>query len=212
MIVINFKNYAVGKKALKLAKKIERYLPEAIVAVSAVDIKEIALRTKLRVYAQHVDYFEKKATTGFDIPEDVKSAGAVGTLLNHSEHPLRAEIIARTMDRCDEAGLKVLLCVNSVKQGYAYRVFRPEMMAFEDMELIGSGRSISEYRKGEVKRFVDRLKYSRIKLLCGAGVSSEDDVRAAYQLGCKGVLIASAVANVKLSKAEKLLRAISLSG
>ena len=41
MIVINFKNYAFGKKGLKLAKKIGKYLPDAYVAVPATDIKSV---------------------------------------------------------------------------------------------------------------------------------------------------------------------------
>lgn len=207
MIIINFKNYVFGKRALKLSKVIERFLPEAIVAVPVSDIRMIRRMTKLRVFAQHVDYFEKGRATGFIIPEDVKRAGAVGTLLNHSEHQIREETIAKTMDGCDEVGLKVLLCVNSVKQAHSYRRFRPEMMAFEDRELIGGGKSIVEHRKGEVKRFVTKLKYSKIKLLCGAGINKVEDVKAAYDLGCKGVLIASAVAHSR--KPENLLREIS---
>lgn len=33
MIIVNFKNYKTGKNVLELAKKIEKHLPKAIVAV-----------------------------------------------------------------------------------------------------------------------------------------------------------------------------------
>ena len=210
MIVINFKNYAAGKKALKLAKLIERYLPHACAAVSAFDIEEISKKTKLKVYAQHVDYFEKKATTGFIIPEYVKAAGAVGTLLNHSEHQLRPETIAKTIKRCEETNLKVLLCVADLKQAKKYVSFEPYAVAFEDSELIGSGKSITEFRSQEVKKFVSILKNSATVPLCGAGIHSAEDLKTAYTLGCKGILISSAIANVPLKKAEKLLKEIAV--
>ncbi|MBS3099444.1 triose-phosphate isomerase [Candidatus Pacearchaeota archaeon] len=208
MIIINFKNYKIGKEALKLSRLIEKYLPDAIVAVSVTDIEKIVSKTRLKVYAQHVDYFEKRNTTGFVIPEDVKDAGAVGTLLNHSEHQIREETIEKTIERCNEVGLRVLLCVDSVKRANLYKRFRPGAMAYEDRELIGTGKSITEYRKGEVKKFVTKMKYSKIKLLCGAGINSAEDIREAYNLGCRGILISSAIAKVPLKKAEKLLREI----
>ena len=89
-----------------------------------------------------------------------------------------------------------------------YKRFRPGAMAYEDRELIGTGKSITEYRKGEVKKFVTKMKYSKIKLLCGAGINSAEDIREAYNLGCRGILISSAIAKVQLKKAEKLLREI----
>ncbi|MFH1425466.1 MAG: triose-phosphate isomerase [archaeon] len=205
MIIINFKNYKTGKEALMLARMIERYLPKAVVAVPLVDIRMVVSETKLRVFAQHVDFFEKRNTTGFIIPEDVKKAGAVGTLLNHSEHQIREETIAKTMDRCDEVGLNVLLCVESVKQAKKYLKFEPEFMALEDRELIGSGKSITEFRSGEVKKFAKLFEDKKIVPLCGAGVSSAEDVKASFDFGCKGVLISSAIAKVGLREAEKLL-------
>ena len=48
MIVINFKNYVYGQKSLKLAKKIEKILPSAILTVSAVDIGYLVYLTKLK--------------------------------------------------------------------------------------------------------------------------------------------------------------------
>jgi len=208
MIVINFKNYKTGREALKLARKIEKYFPKAIVAVPAPDIRMISGKTKLKVYAQHVDYFEKGATTGFIIVEDVKKAGAVGTLLNHSEHQIREETIARTMDRCDEVGLDVVLCVESVRQAKRYKQFRPDAIALEDFELIGTKKSITEFRSKEVKKFAELFKRTKTVPLCGAGIHSKGDIVAAKEFGCKGVLIASAIARVRLGKAERFLREI----
>ena len=46
MIIINFKNYKRGKEARELARTIYLYANQAIVAVSAPDIKEIADKLK----------------------------------------------------------------------------------------------------------------------------------------------------------------------
>jgi triosephosphate isomerase len=43
--------------------------------------------------------------------------------------------------------------------------------------------------------------------LCGAGITSGEDVAAALILGCKGVLVASAVANSQ--SPEKFLKDVS---
>ena len=95
MIVINFKNYKTGKDALKLAKLVEKYLPKAIVAVPATDIENVAEKTNLRVYAQHVDCLEDKKGTGFITPKSIKRDGAAGAILNHSEHPIPFEGTAK---------------------------------------------------------------------------------------------------------------------
>ena len=73
MILINFKNYIFGEKALRLAKKIEKYLPNAIVAVANADIELIKNKTDLKVYSEYIEH--KKI-----------DKNAKGSLLNHSEH------------------------------------------------------------------------------------------------------------------------------
>lgn len=210
MIVINFKNYKTGKEALELARTIEKYLPKAIVAVPAVDIEKIAQKTKLTVFAQHVDNTASpKRSTGFVTPNIIKKAGAKGSLLNHSEHQLSESLIKKTISELDEAKLKTILCVPTLKIAEKLKKLNPWAMAFEDIELIATNKSITQYRTNEIKRFVETLKDTMIIPLCGAGIHSAEDVAAAKKLGCKGVLIASAIAAVPLKKAEKLLKEIS---
>src|SRR3989344_5801624 len=115
MIIINFKNYVVSEKSMELARRVYKYLPNAVVCVSAVDISYISYYLpKLKVYAQHVDFQEKGKTTGFVISEAVREQGAVGTLLNHSEHRLKFDEIKKTIKRCK--GLKVILCASNVNE------------------------------------------------------------------------------------------------
>jgi triosephosphate isomerase (TIM) len=212
MIVINFKNYVTGERAIALAKLIEKYLPEAIIAVSTEYVFEVCAESRLKVYGQHVDVIEDGRGTGFIAPSALKKEGASGSLLNHSEHQLKIEVIKRTMKEAQKAKLNIILCAGSVEQARKFIKLkpRPYAIAFEDKKLIASGKSITNYKAGEVKRFVKVLKGTGIRPLCGAGIHSAEDIAAAGNLGCKGVLIASAIAAVPLKKAEKLLMEISL--
>ena len=88
MIIINFKNYKLGKKALALAKEIEKYLPHAIICPAAIDIEECSRKTNLKVFAQSADPIDSERATGFNTLKAIKEAGAKGILINHSEHPL----------------------------------------------------------------------------------------------------------------------------
>lgn len=208
MIIINFKNYKFGKKSLELARKIEKYLGKrAIVAVSGVDIGLIAGKTKLKVYAQHVDNEEGKRASGFILPEAVKKEGAVGTLLNHSEHRISFKEIKESLKKCRKIGLKAVVCASSLSEVRKIKKLKPYAIAFEDSKLVGSGKSITKYRSNDVKKFAFMLKRGSVLALCGAGINSADDVREAFRLGCRGVLIASAIANV--NKPERLLKEIA---
>ena len=50
MIIINFTNYLHGEKALGLANKVGKHLPNAIVAVSTSDIYSIAKKITKFIY------------------------------------------------------------------------------------------------------------------------------------------------------------------
>lgn len=208
MIVINFKNYKTGKQALDLAKKIERYCKNAVVCVAAIDISNISEKTKLRVFAQHVSYYEPGRATGFVIPEFIKHVGASGSLLNHSEHKVPLSVIKKTMKHANKIGLKLIVCASSVTEARKIKQLQPKpfAIAYEDPHLVSSGKSITKFKTKDVVRFAKLLKGSGIIALCGAGINSKEDVAAAKKLGCKGVLIASAI--VKAKRPEKLLREI----
>lgn len=208
MIIINFKNYLSGKKAVELSKLIRKYIPGAIAAVPVADIFEISEGTNLKVFAQHVDFAQKGRATGFVVPEDLKEAGAVGSLLNHSEHPLNFSVIKKTIERAEETKLKIILCAKNIATARKFAKLKPYAIAFEDPKLVASGKSITRYRTKEVEKFAALFRKSKIIPICGAGIHSADDVKAAKKLGCKGVLISSAIANVPLKKAEELLKEI----
>tara|TARA_Y100000310_G_scaffold343564_1_gene451827 strand:+ start:5465 stop:6112 length:648 start_codon:yes stop_codon:yes gene_type:complete len=204
MIVVNFKNYKFGKVALELAKSIEKNLGKVVVCVNFVDISEIVSNTKLKVFSQHVDLGEIGKGTGFILPEAVEQVGGVGTLLNHSEHRISFREISKTLKRCEEVGLKVIVCVESLREARKVKKLKPYAIALEDKELVGTGKSITEFKVKEVIRFARLLNGSGIGALCGAGINDVNDVRAAYSMGCQGVLISSAI--VKGKESGKLLK------
>jgi triosephosphate isomerase (TIM) len=189
-----------GRKSLDLAKKIEKILPKAILAVSAVDINLIKTKTKMKVFAQHVDNIEGNRGTGFITLEGIKSNGANGTILNHSEHLIKRAEIYKTLSKCKKLNLKTVLCTDNLrgmKSFFTFKMFKPYAIAYEEPKLVGSGKSITAFKSKDVIKFTKSLRGSGIIPLCGAGISTAEDVKEAYRLGCKGVLIASAVAKVK---------------
>jgi len=75
----------------------------------------------------------------------------------------------------------------------------PDMIAVEPPELIGTGISISKARPELITESLKQIrKVNRsVKVLCGAGVTTAEDVSKALELGSEGVLVASGVVKSK---------------
>jgi len=200
IVVVNFKTYKQGGEVVKLAKEIEKVDRNIIIGVQASDIHEIAKKTRLSIYAQHVDYEGKGRATGFILPEVVKKEGVVGSFLNHSEHKLDFDVLKKTMKRCKEVGLKTLVFASSIEEALEIEKLNPDYLAYEPPELVGGKVSVSEEKPeviGEIKR---KLK---MKFLVGAGIHNSEDVRVAVNLGASGIAISSAIVNAA-NPGEKL--------
>ena len=214
LIVVNFKTYKQGRKAVELARKLSKVGGKNIIlAVQANDVFEIKKAVKdkkIKLYVQHVDYEEPGRATGHILPESVKADGAKGSLLNHSEHKLNPGILKKTIKRCRETGLETIVCVASIKNLKKVLRLNPSALAFEVPELISIGRAISKEKPESVRKFAEIIKRHnqkskrKIIALCGAGISKPEDVKEALKLGCAGVLVSSAV--VKSKTPEKLVR------
>ena len=208
MIIVNFKNYVYGEQALDLAKKIKKLAPKVIVAVSSVDIRRIEYYTNLKVFAQHVNFKKGKKSTGFVNLENLKEANAKGTLLNHSEHRISGKEISNIINKSKKINFKIVLCVKNINEVKKYKKLKLYAIALEDPKLISTGKSITKHDLKRLKEFVKILKGTNIIPLCGAGISSKEDYREALNLGCRGVLISSAV--VKSKNPGKFLRDFKL--
>ncbi len=194
IIVINFKTYKQGKNAIKLAKVTEKIDKKIIVGVQAGDVCEIAKKTKLKVYAQHVDYFKPGRHTGYVLPEAVKADGAKGTFLNHSEHKLKFRVLKKTIKRCRKIGLKTLIFASSLKEAKKIQRLEPDYLVIEPPELVAGKVSVSKSKPELIQEIAKKLK---VKFLIGAGIKSREDIKIAMKLGASGIAISSAITKAK---------------
>ncbi len=201
LIVINFKTYrsAVGSNALRLAGLAESVSKNIIVCVQATDIYPISSSTGLTVFAQHIDPVDFGSNTGFILPESVKSAGAKGTLINHSEHRLDHNTIKATLKRAKELNLKTIICAKDAEESAELSKLGPDYIAMEPPELIGGDISVSTANPDMIKDTFDLVKKANptVKILVGAGVKTSEDVKKSIELGAEGVLLASGVTKAK---------------
>jgi triosephosphate isomerase len=192
--IVNFKTYKQGKDVLKFAKRIEKVDKNIIIGVQASDIEEISNKIKLKVYAQHVDYFPKGRNTGFILPEAVKKDGAEGTFLNHSEHKLKFDVIRKSVRRCKQIGLKIAVFASNLDEAKKIERLHPNILIVEPPELVGGKISVSTAKPELIKNISKKIK---MKFLVGAGIHNRKDVEIAMKLGASGIAVSSSVMTSK---------------
>lgn len=209
ILLINFKTYeqSTGAAALKLAKICESVAKKSgvniAVAPQLADLREISGAVKIPIFAQHFDAITFGSNTGFVLPESVKAAGAVGSLINHSEHRIGMENIAWGVDKMRELKMLSVVCVKDIQEAKSVAKLAPDFIAYEPPELIGSGVSVSQTKPEVVEGVVEEVARitNRSVVLCGAGITNGGDVKSAIRLGTRGVLVASGVVKAKDPKA-----------
>ena len=215
MIIVNFKTYleSTGKRAIELARQAEKAAKETganiIVVPQFVDLARVAEAVEIPVFAQHIDPIKPGNSTGHVLAEAVKEAGAVGTLINHSECQLRLIDIDAIIALTKEKGLVSCVCANNPSVSAAIAAMHPDITSVEPPELIGSGISVSKAKPEIVTDTVKLVQKvdSKMTILCGAGISTADDVSIALKLGTRGVLVASGI--VKAKDPYSVLRAFA---
>ena len=152
--------------------------------------------TGVETWAQHVSPVEHGSHTGSTLAEAVADAGATGTLLNHSENRLKLADIDGSLDAAARADLETIVCANNPAQIAAAAALGPDGVAVEPPELIGTGTPVSKADPDIVRDAVEGASAvdDQVDVLCGAGISSGEDVVSAGDLGATGVLLASGVA------------------
>jgi triosephosphate isomerase len=208
MIFVNFKTYrqGTGDEAVELARMLKAVEEKAQVAiiplVQAADIFRLS-QQGLKVWAQHVDDITSGPNTGQVLPEAILEAGAKGALLNHSENKLPTEVIGETISKCRQLGLKTLVCAESVEEAREIVKSRPDFLAYEPPEFIGSRTTSVATGKPEViSSFIREIK--GVPILVGAGIHSRKDVKTSLKLGAKGILVATDVVLADDPKKELL--------
>ncbi len=212
VIVLNVKAYveSAGKKGFELAKICEEVASERGISIAIcpqqVELALIASSVNIPCFAQHVDAVEPGSHTGFVTLESIKETGATGSLVNHSEHRLKIADIDGIIEKAASLDLLTIVCTNNIAVSKAVAELKPYAIAVEPPELIGTGKSVSKVDPGIVEDTVREVKRvdERCVVLCGAGVTNGEDVRAAIELGAEGVLLASGVVKAKDPKAALL--------
>lgn len=205
LILVNYKTYerGYGKNALELTKILENIAKEHDASIAAAvcptDIRTISENCDIPVFAQAVDPINFGSHTGYILAEAVKEAGAMGTLINHSEHRLLLADIEACARRAKEVGLLTCICTNNLATSKACATLKPDFVAVEPPELIGGDISVSKAEPELVSDTVKAVKAlaPEVMVLCGAGVKNGEDVKKALELGSEGVLLASGVVMAK---------------
>ncbi|MBR9679980.1 MAG: triose-phosphate isomerase [Candidatus Altiarchaeota archaeon] len=207
--IINFKTYlqGTGKNALELAKICEKVAKDTgeqiTIAVQPTDLLYIAKQVSIPVFAQHIDAIESGSHTGHILPEAITAAGAKGTLINHSEKRMDEKEIKLCIERANKLGLTTVVCAPDPKTAGKLSKLRPDYIALEPPELIGTNTSVSKAKPDIIEKAVGMLDIG-MPLLVGAGIKTNEDVQAGLKLGAKGVLVASGV--VKADDQEAALK------
>jgi len=208
VIVLNVKTYgqAIGNDVIQIAKLMEEVGKDMdvsmAIAVQATDIYRVKHEVSIPVWAEHIDSITPGSHTGWTLPEAVRDAGAVGTLINHSEHRLTLANIDACLTRAQETGLDNIICTNNVATSKAAAALNPQFVAVEPPELIGGNISVTTVDPDIVSNSVEAVKSvnKSVKVLCGAGVKNGKDVSKALELGSAGVLLASGIVKAKNKK------------
>ncbi len=212
IVIVNFKTYpqSVGERAVELAKTIAEVAKETGISVAVapqnLDLYRVASQVDIPVLAQHVDSITSGAHTGWLLAETVKATGAVGSLINHSEHQIQSEEIEQVVRRLRELELTSVVCAKDPEVCKKVAAFKPDMVAVEPPELIGTGRAVSKLKPEVVSDAVKMVREinPEVRVLCGAGITNGEDTRIALELGAEGVLLASSVVKATDPRAAML--------
>ncbi|MEM5799212.1 MAG: triose-phosphate isomerase [Candidatus Aenigmatarchaeota archaeon] len=206
-VMVNFKTYkeSTGKNADILGEKLSKVKGNFAFCPQTADLR-LLTKYKVPLIAQHIDPIDFGRNTGWVLAESVKEAGAIGSLINHSEHQLSFEEIKKCIEACRRAGMLSFVCVADKRLTSLCAKLKPNYIAIEPPELIETGIAVSQVKPKVISDAVNIVKKidKNIKVICGAGISKGEDVKKAIELGTIGVLVSSAI--VKSKKPEKVLK------
>ncbi len=216
IVILNFKTYleSTGKNALELAKACEKVAKETgvniAVAPQHMDLYNCHKKLISRYWPSILIPITAGGHTGSVFLECAQEAGASGTLINHSEKRMKLADIDEIVKRSEAEKMLSVVCTNNIETSAAVASLGPNFVAVEPPELIGSGIPVSQAEPEVVEGTVAAVQKINpsVKVLCGAGISTGDDMKAALDLGSEGVLLASGIILAK-SPEKALLDLVS---
>lgn len=203
MIIVNFKRYpeSHGENAVKLAEICKKLSAEYhLLIVCAPDSPDIAAcaETGAACWTQKFDPEQSQPT---------------GTLLNHSDFRLSRDALKEEVYLSKSRGDKVCICSETIEETNDLVEMRPDYIAYEPPELIGSQTtSVAEAEPEIIGQAARQCKSAGIPFLVGAGIKSASDVQTSLRQGAVGILVASAVvlADNQEQKLRELASAFSI--
>lgn len=210
------KAYLYGRELLKLARHADRlsvqYNVRIVITPQCVDIPMLVHETEhILVFAQHMDSLKVGRGIGSVLPEAIKEAGALGSLLNHAEKKLTMAEIERTIQRANETNLATIVCADNLEEAVEIARLGPNVILAEAPNSIEAGRRTTDDQTGIqlVNRRVAEINPD-ILVLHGGGISTASDVYNIVSLGAQGTGSTSGVilAADPLGKLEEMIAAM----
>ncbi len=200
LVIVNAKTYesSQGDGAVTLARimdDLDSRGARLVLAVSAFDLSAVSAAVEnIEVWTQHLDPIGFGSNTGRLHPNTAVERGAQGTLINHAENKVDISHVGELLPMV-EGKLEVCACAADLQEAEALAALSPMYIAIEPPELIGGVISVTTADPAIVSDTVGLVKSVNpaVRVLCGAGVNSGEDVATALKLGADGVLLASAV-------------------
>lgn len=188
--IINPKSYLYGEKSVQLAEYADglasRYDFDVFFTAQHVDLRAIReAAPHLIVTAQHMDGLTPGRGMGHILPEALKEAGTEAVFLNHVEHPMTVNQLARAMARADELGILTIVCADTVEEAQAIAKLKPDIMVCEPSSLIGTGTiSGADYMTATNEAVKSAAPDTLV--LQAAGISTGQNVYDAIMSGADG--------------------------
>lgn len=210
------KCYMYGETLVKMAKGLEKlakkYKVNVVLDIPDTEIYNVAKHVNskyVHVYSQHMDSIPVGRGMGRTLPEAVKTAGAVGVMLNHAERKLTIEEIENAIKRADELGLATMVCADSIEEVKAIAKLGPNILVAEPSELIGTGKPADKEYVDEVIKVIREINPD-IKPFPSAGISKGQDCYNIIKAGASASGCSSAIAKAEnpLALAEEMISAV----
>ena len=188
--IINPKSYLYGKKAVELAEYADKlavkYDFDVFFTAQHVDLPAIkAAAPHLIVTAQHMDGLVPGRGMGHILPEALVEAGVEATFLNHAEHPMTVNQLAKAIHRANELGIITIVCSDTVEEAKVLGKFVPDIMVCEPTSLIGTGAVSDENYMIATNEAVKGASPTTM-VLQAAGISTGQNVYDAIMSGAEG--------------------------
>lgn len=212
VLIVNLKSYDASRSRIRsiceAAAVLSSKKAPVLIAVPAFFLSEAS--QICQTLTQHVDDVAADRNTGYAPVDLAKRAGALGSIINHSEHRVPEKTIASLIVRLREKKMISVVCARNDREAKRLASLSPDYIAVEPPALIGGDVSVSTADPGLIGRSVKAVRSvdPKIKVLVGAGIRSAGDIRIAREHGAHGVLLASEVAKSARPKdaMKRLLR------